>query len=177
MGFAVKDKQEGFPINYLTEETELKCQLKIEGSLLWIKSQHGCSDFLKGDLNIDQDGFINTGDLVEIKGNRVLFLGRESGSINVGGNKVMPEKVEAVLEDSPLVSMAKVFAKQNPVLGALVSADVVLSGGETLSSKELKAALIAFCRDKLEPFEIPVMFKLVDEITTSSTGKKIRNKK
>lgn len=178
VGFAVKDQQEGFPINFLEEETGLKCQLKVEGNLLWIKSQHGCSEFLKGDLEIDLDGFINTGDLVEVKGKRVVFLGRDSGSINVGGNKVMPEKVEAVLEECPFVSMANVFAKKNPVLGALVAADIVLKArNEKITSKELKAELIAFCRGKLEPFEIPVMFKLVDEIATNSTGKKIRGKK
>ncbi|WP_345852201.1 AMP-binding protein [Shewanella algae] len=178
VGFAVKDKREGFPIHFLTEDTDLACQLKVENCLLWIKSQHGCSNFVKGELEVDLDGFINTGDLVEVNGERVLFLGRESGSINVGGNKVMPEKVEAVLESSPLVLMANVFAKKNPVLGALVSVEVVLTEqGEALSSKELKAELINYCRDKLEAFEIPAMFKRVDVIATNATGKKIRNKK
>lgn len=178
VGFAVKDKQEGFSTHLLTENSSLACKLKVEDGLLWIKSQHGCSKFVKGELELDRDGFINTGDLVEVRGERVIFLGRDSGSINVGGNKVMPEKVESVLEATPLVSMAKVFAKRNPVLGALVSAEVVVTErGEALSSKELKAELIAFCRDKLEAFEIPVMFKRVDTIETNATGKKIRNKK
>jgi len=174
----VKDKKEGFPICYLKNETRQPCQLKVENGLLWIKSEHGCSNLLKGDLEVDLDGFINTGDLVNVKDERVLFLGRESGSINVGGNKVMPEKVESVLEDSPLVSMANVFSKKNPVLGALVFADIILTEqGESLSSKELKAELIAFCREKLEAFEIPVMFKRVESIATNATGKKIRGKK
>lgn len=178
VGFAVKDKKEGFPICYLKNETRQPCQLKVENGLLWIKSEHGCSNLLKGDLEADLDGFINTGDLVNVKDERVLFLGRESGSINVGGNKVMPEKVESVLEDSPFVSMANVFSKKNPVLGALVFADIILTEqGESLSSKELKAELIAFCREKLEAFEIPAMFKRVESIATNATGKKIRGKK
>lgn len=178
VGFAVKDKREGFPTQLLAESVSLPCKLKVEDGLLWIKSQHGCSNFVKGELDFDPDGFINTGDLVEVKGERVLFLGRDSGSINVGGNKVMPEKVESVLEGSPFVSMAKVFAKKNPVLGSLVYADIITTElGETLSSKEFKAELITFCRDKLETFEIPAMFKRVDVIETNATGKKIRNKK
>ena len=178
VGFAVKDKQEGFPTHLLTENSSLPCKLKVEEGLLWIKSQHGCSKFVKGELELDRDGFINTGDLVEVKGERVIFLGRDSGSINVGGNKVMPEKVESALETSPCVSMAKVLAKKNPVLGALVSAEIVATErGEALSSKELKAELVAFCRDKLESFEIPVMFKRVDMIETNATGKKFRSKK
>ncbi|MEX0333111.1 AMP-binding protein [Vibrio tubiashii] len=178
VGFAVKDKQEGFPTHLLAESSSLPCKLKVEGGLLWIKSLHGCSKFVKGELELDCGGFINTGDLVEVKGERVLFLGRDSGSINVGGNKVMPEKVESALEGSPFISMAKVFAKKNPVLGALVSAEIVTTEqGQALSSKELKAELISFCRDKLAAFEIPAMFKRVDVIETNATGKKIRNKK
>ncbi|WP_338589249.1 class I adenylate-forming enzyme family protein [Shewanella khirikhana] len=178
VGFAVKDKLEGFPFRFLAEETGLVCQLKVKNGLLWIKSRYGCSNLLKGELEVDLDGFINTGDLVEVKGERVIFLGRESGSINVGGNKVMPEKVEAVLEDSIFVSMANVFAKNNPVLGALVYAEIALTEqGEALSSKALKAELIGFCRDKLEAFEIPVVFKRVDAIATNATGKKVRSKK
>lgn len=178
VGFAVKDKQEGFPVSYLKNETCQVCQLKVENGLLWIKSEHGCSNLLKGDLDVDLDGFINTGDLVIVKDERVLFLGRESGSINVGGNKVMPEKVESVLEDSPFVSMANVFSRKNPVLGALVYADIMLTEqGESLSSKELKAELIAFCREKLDAFEIPAIFKRVESIATNATGKKIRGTK
>lgn len=178
VGFAVKDKREGFPSSFLKQETKLACQMKVEGGLLWIKSEHGCAKFVKGNLDVDSDGFINTGDLVEVKDNRILFLGRKSGSINVGGSKVMPEKVETVLEGSPFVLMASVFAKKNPMLGALVSADVALTErGELLSNKELKAELIAFCRHQLEAFEIPVTFNRVEAIATNATGKKIRNKK
>ncbi|AIW12751.1 AMP-binding protein [Vibrio tubiashii] len=177
VGFAVKDKKEGFPANFLTVEGALACDLKVKNGLLWIRSQHGCSNFVKGELGLDADNYFNTGDMVEVKNDRILFLGRESGSINVGGNKVMPEKVEAVLEDSPLVSMANVFAKNNPVLGSLVSADIVVSEqGQVISSKELKTELITFCRGKLEAFEIPAVFKQVGVIATNATGKKVRKK-
>ena len=37
------------------------------------------------------DGWIDTGDSVEVKNDRVLFRGREDGVINVGGDKVYPE--------------------------------------------------------------------------------------
>ena len=144
--------------------------------MLWIKSSHGSSDFLKGRVETDSEGYVNTGDLVRLEGNRVLFIGRESGSINVGGNKVMPERVESVLEEHALVSMARVFAKKNPVLGALVSAEVVLLPGANLTGKDLKLELTKFCRDRLESFEIPAFWKQVEKIKTNATGKKIRNK-
>ena len=46
---------------------------------------------------VDADGFVDTGDMVEQRGDRLYFVGRRSGIINVGGLKVHPEEVEAVI--------------------------------------------------------------------------------
>ncbi|OOF31715.1 AMP-dependent synthetase [Salinivibrio proteolyticus] len=177
VGFSVKDKMEGFPAEYLLNGIDGTRLRAIDGSL-WIKNSNRCTHFLKGNVEIDEHGYINTGDLIEVKKDRVFFLGRANGSINVGGNKVMPEKVEAILEECPIVSMAKVFAKKSSVLGDLVSADLVLTPeGESIPKKDLKSRVVTFCRDKLEPFEVPAIVKRVDFIETNSTGKKIRNGK
>lgn len=175
VGFAVSDNKEGFPLSYLHTPASSKFQLKITDNTLWIKTNRGCSKIIKGTLAIDEYGYVNTGDRVKIQGSRVIFLGRDSGSINVGGNKVMPEKVESVLEDSPLVSIARVVGKQNAILGSLVSAELVLTDlGKSLTQKELKTELVTFCRLKLEPFEIPALFKALEDITTNTSGKKLR---
>jgi acyl-coenzyme A synthetase/AMP-(fatty) acid ligase len=176
VGFVVKDKKEGFPSSYLTSESNLVCQLKIIDGNLWIKSANGCAKFVKGDLEINGEGFINTGDMVSLEKDRVLFLGRESGSINVGGNKVMPEKVESVLEQHSYVVMAKVFSKANPVLGSLVACEVVIDeSAKELSSKEIKREVLSFCKEYLQSFEIPALLKVVESIETNATGKKVRN--
>lgn len=176
VGFVVKDKKEGFPSSYLTSETNLSCQLKIIGGNLWMKSANGCSSFVKGELEINDEGFINTGDMVSLENNRVLFQGRESGSINVGGNKVMPEKVESVLELHPHIIMAKVFSKANPVLGSLVACEVVIAdSAKELSSKDIKREVLSFCKKSLQSFEIPALFKVVETIATNATGKKVRS--
>lgn len=176
VGFVVKDKKEGFPSSYLTSKSNLPCQLKIIDGNLWIKSANGCSRFVKGELEINDEGFINTGDMVSLENDRVLFQGRESGSINVGGNKVMPEKVESVLEQHPHVVMAKVFSKSNPVLGALVACEVVVvDGAKELPSKDIKREVLSFCKKSLQSFEIPALFKVVEAIATNATGKKVRS--
>ena len=46
---------------------------------------------------VDADGFVDTGDMIEVRGDRCYFVGRRGGVINVGGAKVHPEEVEAVL--------------------------------------------------------------------------------
>lgn len=176
VGFVVKDEKEGFPNTYLDSHAFKNCELKIKKNLLWIRNKNGCKNLIKGELETDSNGFINTGDLVEIRNDRVLFLGRDSGAINVGGNKVMPEKVEAALESIPYVEMARVFAKSSPVLGSLVSAELVIEDAERiLSMKELKQNVLDHCRERLEKYELPALIKKVDSIEVNSTGKKVRN--
>ena len=40
----------------------------------------------------DAEGFVDTGDMVELRGDRYYFVGRRGGIINVGGLKVHPEE-------------------------------------------------------------------------------------
>ncbi|MFB9213690.1 AMP-binding protein [Vibrio sinaloensis] len=174
VGFVVKDKREGFPAAYLSNEENSACKLKIIDGNLWIKSSNGCDAFIKGHLEMNDDGFINTGDMVKLDNDRVLFLGRESGSINVGGNKVMPEKVESILEQHPYIVMAKVYSKSNPVLGALVATEIVVNEKSSYS-KDIKREVLTFCKEKLQPFEVPALLKVVESIKTNATGKKVRN--
>ena len=54
-------------------------------------------------------------------------MGRRGGVINVGGLKVHPEEVEAVINAHPWVRMSLVKARRNPITGAVVTADVVLA--------------------------------------------------
>jgi acyl-coenzyme A synthetase/AMP-(fatty) acid ligase len=72
-------------------------------------------------------GFVDTGDIVERRGERYYFVGRKDGVINVGGHKVRPEEVEAVLNCHPGVRMSFVRGRKSPITGAVVVADVVAS--------------------------------------------------
>jgi acyl-CoA synthetase (AMP-forming)/AMP-acid ligase II len=176
VGFSVQDGLMGFPEEYLELTSQLGVELKVRDNILWIKSDGSASDILSGNLIIDENGFINTGDIVEIKDNRVFFVGRDSGTINVGGNKVIPEEVETVLNDCPEVLQAKVFGKKNSVLGMLVNAEIIAQdpfGPE--QEKALKKKLILLCKSKLEPFKVPAVIKFVKEIALNEAGKIVRN--
>ena len=59
----------------------------------------------------DADGFVDTGDMVELHGERYVFAGRRGGIINVGGLKVHPEEIEAVINRHPRVRMSLVAAE------------------------------------------------------------------
>ena len=45
----------------------------------------------------DGEGFVDTGDMVELRGDSYHFVGRRGGIINIGGLKVHPEEIEAVI--------------------------------------------------------------------------------
>ena len=97
VGFSVTDGKEGFPATYLDGARDaIKIKIDNDG-LLWIAPENKDQQYLSKDDMYDESGYINTGDLVELKEDRVYFLGRDSGAINVGGNKVQPEEVEITL--------------------------------------------------------------------------------
>ena len=124
--------------------------------------------------NLSGDSQRLIGDRVEIKGDRVYFLGRDSGAINVGGNKVQPEEVENVLVNSNHVHAAFVYAKKSPMMGSIACADIVLSDN-TVDTKIAKSEILKFCREKLENFKVPAIVKFVDELNTTHSGKLKRN--
>ena len=98
----------------------------IDGSLR-IRSPGAASRYVgNGQALTDAGGFVDTGDIVERRGERYYFAGRKGGIINIGGLKVHPEEIEAVINRHPRVRMSLVRPKRSPITGAIVVADVVL---------------------------------------------------
>lgn len=174
VGFSVGDIHAGFPKNYLGDGINGVSLKLSSNSTLMIKNEKQTQRYLTSSDLYQNDGFIDTGDIVEIKGDRVYFLGRDSGAINVGGNKVQPEEVESTLLDSVLVHAAFVYPKKNPMMGNIVCADIVLKDGNA-DTKIAKAEILKYCRDKLENFKVPAIIKFVDELETTHSGKLKRN--
>lgn len=172
VGFSVIDGQEGFPVAYLD-----KFNMKIDNEgLLWIAPPNKNQKYLSNEEMYDTDGYINTGDLVKENQGRVYFLGRDSGAINVGGNKVQPEEVEATLLATSMVHAAYVYAMKNTMMGSLVCANVVLKN-EDLDKKEIKTQILKYCREHLEGFKVPAIIKFVKELKTTQSGKLKRENK
>lgn len=167
VGFSVVDRQEGFPASYLTDPPS-GIGLRVTQNRLWVRNELVGAEYLGGRGALAQDGWVDTGDMVKQHDNRVHFLGRENGVINVGGNKVHPEEVERALLSHPYISMARVYAKANPIMGALVMADVVpkANAPETLISD-----LNMFLRARLEKHMVPVSVRSVDTLEINSAGK------
>ena len=92
VGFSVKDGKAGFPASYL-DLAPGGTKLKIAEGCLWLRPATGAPP-KSAEIEVDGEGYVRSGDMIEQSGDRLLFLGRESGLINVGGVKFYPETVE-----------------------------------------------------------------------------------
>ncbi|HYM08801.1 MAG TPA: AMP-binding protein, partial [Terriglobales bacterium] len=130
VAFDVRDGMAGFPAAFI-ENGCGDVQMKVVDGSLRIRSTR-VADRYAGQPDgriVDAGGFVDTGDMLELRGDRYYFVGRRDGVINVGGLKVHPEEVETVINRHPLVRMSLVRTRKNPITGALVVADVVLKNG------------------------------------------------
>ena len=167
VGFIVSDGRAGFPAKWLKDQT-LTVALKVSDEQhLLIKPQHHICQSLA--LQTNALGYVDTLDKVQVNDDRVLFLGRATGTINVGGNKVHPEKVEQVILQCTDISQAKVYAKKSALLGELVVADVMIM--DAVVEQEVKQQVLKMCKKQLQRFEIPTKINIVNNIDHDPSGK------
>lgn len=148
-------------------------ETRIVDGILQIKAQSAMLGYLNATSPFTEDGWYNTGDRVEVDGEWMRILGRESEIINVGGEKVYPAEVESVLQEVPGVCDAVVFGVKNPITGMMVSARISTTD-EGLDDKSLINSAKAHCRKRLQAFKVPVKVEVVRETQHSARFKKIR---
>ena len=149
-------------------------ETKIQDGTLWIRAKSAMLGYLNAPSPFDADGWLNTGDAVEVDGDYIRILGRRSEMINVGGLKVYPAEVEDVLAQMPNVQDVTVAAEPNKLTGQIVVARFNLATGETVP--DLKRRMRDFCRDRLAPFKIPAKIEITDREQHSGRFKKMRLK-
>ena len=179
VGFEVADGLAGFPAS-LVGHRDTEVEIKIEDGSLRIRSMRTAVRYLGGDTGVlaDPDGFVDTRDLVELRGDRYFFVGRRDGVINVGGQKIHPEEVEAVINSHPRVRMALVRARKSSITGALVVAEVVLNADpdpENRPGQELKDEILQLCRAALPRHKVPAAINFVPSLAVTATGKIVRH--
>ena len=174
VAFTVGDGKPGFPASLLESDGAVKMRV-IDGSLR-IKSARCALGFLgrEAPALTDSEGFVDTGDMVERRGDRYVFIGRRNGIITVGGAKVHPEEVEAVINAHPAVQASRVFARKNPITGALVVADIVLNAGAG-SQVALEREIMETCRSMLPAHKTPARLRFVPELLLTESGKLSRH--
>jgi len=108
------------------------------------------------------------GDLAQLESDgSITFLGRGSGVINTGGEKVHPQEVENVLLAHPGVTDAVVVGTPDESWGERVAAVVATSKDHSLSEGELQE----WVRTSLSGYKVPRTVVLVDTLPRTPTGK------
>lgn len=148
-------------------------ETKVVDGVLWIRAHSAMMGYLNAPNPFDEDGWMNTEDRVEVKGDYIKILGRETDIINVGGQKVYPAEVESVLMQMENVVDANVRGERNPITGNIVVAKLTLENQEEMSN--LKKRVRKFCREKLESFKVPVKIEVAENFQYTDRFKKVRS--
>jgi acyl-coenzyme A synthetase/AMP-(fatty) acid ligase len=176
VAFDVNDGRAGFPLAFVDNPSS-GIELKVVDHTLRIRSGRNAARYLGAapGVLVSGDGYVDTGDMVELVDGRYYFRGRTGGVINVGGLKVYPEEVESVLNADPRVRMSLVRARRNPITGAVVVADVVLASPTSLAASDaVKSDLLAACRRTLPPHKVPAILRFVPALEFTPAGKLVR---
>lgn len=177
VAFEVKDEIAGFPATVLSSTSDV--EMKVEDGSLRIRSARTAVRYLGDGAPALKaaDGFVDTGDMLDLREGRYYFAGRRDGVINIGGLKVHPEEIEAVINRHPAVHMSLVRTKKSPVTGALVVADVVLQQNPQVTNGDaniVKSDILSLCRDKLSSHKVPAAINIIPTLSVAESGKLLR---
>jgi fatty-acyl-CoA synthase len=108
------------------------------------------------------------GDRASVAADGTLHLyGRDSVTINSGGEKIFAEEVEQALKHHPAVYDAVVVGTPSERWGQQVTALVRLRDGARPSEDELRAA----AAEHVAAYKLPKVFVFVDELVRAPSGK------
>jgi acyl-coenzyme A synthetase/AMP-(fatty) acid ligase len=177
VAFDVGDGFAGFPASYIGRPGDVA--MRVADGSLRIRSGRNALGYLGDEASslVETDGFVDTGDMVELRDGRYHFVGRRGGIINIGGLKVHPEEVEAAINRHPSVHMSLVKARRNPITGAIVVADVVVKSRIAAAHKTdaLKREILEVCRGALARHKVPATINFVSALDVGASGKLMRD--
>ncbi len=114
-----------------------------------------------------QHGTFVTGDVGELRDGWLYLSGRIGDLINVAGRKVAPEWIERALAECPMIRECVVFAipVDDGHRGETIIGCVTVVPGTTTED------LRRFASSRLEPWQLPRHWWLVDSLQTNNRGK------
>jgi acyl-CoA synthetase (AMP-forming)/AMP-acid ligase II len=147
-------------------------ETRVVDGAFQIKAKSAMLGYLNAPSPFTEDGWFETGDLVEVDGEFVRFLGRKSEIINVGGEKVFPAEVENAIQTLDNVADVAVYGEKNPITGQIVCADVMLQNPE--DTRAFTQRLKAHCRGKMQNYKVPVKVRVLEGQLHGDRFKKMR---
>ncbi len=148
-------------------------ETRIVDGILQIKSNSTMLGYLNHKSPFTEDGWFDTGDVVEVDGEYIKILGRKSELINVGGQKVFPIEVENIIQQLDNVLEVAVYGEKNPIVNNIVCAKITQKNDEDREQFILR--IKKYCREKMENYKVPVKIYITKQNQHNDRFKKIRN--
>ncbi|KPA10972.1 o-succinylbenzoate--CoA ligase [Candidatus Magnetomorum sp. HK-1] len=146
---------------------------RVIDNVLQIKSGTSMIGYLNAPSPFTEDGYLITGDMVEIHGDYLKIIGRKSEQINIGGEKVFPQEVENVILEMNNVAEVTVYNEKHLLTGNVLCAKVRLIN-EKEDLKRFSWQLKQHCSQCLESYKVPVKIKITKKEQCTDRFKKIR---
>lgn len=128
----------------------------------------------------DEDGYLKTGDILEIAGDDLEYLryvDRSKDMVVRGGMKISAAELEGFIAGHPKVADVAVVAYPDEVLGERACAVVVPRRGDTAGAGEAVTLdeIVAYLRDLgIATFKLPERLELRDELPRNPLGKVLK---
>lgn len=129
----------------------------------------------EGTKNTIRNGWLYTGDLGTVDKDDYIFLtARKKEIIKVGGKRISPKEIEAVILELPEVVDCTIEGIEDQLLGEALKATVVIrsEGGKDSMLDKIRQ----HCARHLALYKVPQVFELKEQLVISATGKKIKGK-
>jgi len=117
----------------------------------------------------DGQSWTRTTDLAKLDADRFLWIvGRADNAIIRGGFKGHPDEVVLAMEAHPAVLEASVVGLKDARLGQVPGAAFIVAKGE---AQPTDVDLVAFLKERLTSYQVPVVFKAVEELPRTTSMK------
>ena len=147
-------------------------ETRVIDGMLEIKAKSSMLGYLNAPSPFTKDGWFKTYDAVEVDGEYIKILGRNSEIINVGGEKVYPQEVENVILEMDKVAEATVYGEKNPIMGNIVCAKIRLTVSSDNNS--FISLVKKHCSKRLQKYKVPVKVHISEIIQFGTRFKKTR---
>jgi len=129
----------------------------------------------EGTKNTIRNNWLYTGDLGTVDDEGYIFLtARKKEIIKVGGKRISPKEIEAVILELPEVVDCTIDGIDDALLGEALKATIVVrneAGKEAMQDK-----IKQHCSRHLALYKIPQVFEFKDQLVIAATGKKVKGK-
>lgn len=127
----------------------------------------------EGTRNTLRKGWLYTGDLGTVDKDGYIYLtARKKEIIKVRGKRISPKEIEAVILEITEVIDCSVEGIEDELEGEKLKATVVIKKdpGNPVTAESIKQ----HCSKHLALYKIPQIYELIENLTISATGKKIK---